>query len=315
MKDNIMNLINKVKSNQDNTIKYIFKIFGNSGYVDTKTDCDINDIIVEFAYINKDDGKDIICVPSQSSCKQGCKFCHITDVKDKIHYRNLTDQEIFNGIEYIINDLNLIKNQRVLLISYMGCGEPIINYENVFYSMGNTYDKYYDKFPLIRFAIATSLPEKSWTNFFRLVYLIKNSAISNQVKFHLSLHYTIDSIRKEWMPSSLDIIPSLVALEFFRKLTNNSVEIHYALIEGVNDTEQDAILLTEFLKNRDIPVKFLFYNKKNSLPYVASNTNKLNHFKKYFNKNNIQHEYYIPPGLDVGASCGQFLLDYYLNNS
>ncbi len=42
---------------------------------------------------------------------------------------------------------------------------------------------------------------------------------------------------------------------------HNSDEMHYTLIDDVNDTEQDAILLSELLKNRDIPVKFLFYNE------------------------------------------------------
>ena len=132
------------------------------------------------------------------------------------------------------------------------------------------------------------------------------------VKIHLSLHYTIDLMRKEWMPESLNIIPSLVALEYYKKLTNNSAEIHYTLIDGINDTEQDAILLNEFLKTRDIPVKFLFYNEKPTLDFHASSKDKLKIFKKYFDKNGIQSEYYIPPGLDVGASCGQFLIDYYL---
>jgi 23S rRNA (adenine2503-C2)-methyltransferase len=114
------------------------------------------------------------------------------------------------------------------------------------------------------------------------------------------------------MPSALPIIPSLSALDFYKKLTGNSVEIHYALIDGVNDTEQDAILLSNFLKDKDIPVKFLFYNEKPTIEYHASSKEKLSIFKRYFDRYGIQHEYYIPPGLDVGASCGQFLMDYYI---
>ena len=114
------------------------------------------------------------------------------------------------------------------------------------------------------------------------------------------------------MPNSLSILPSLVALEYYKKITNNSVEIHYTLIDGVNDTEQDAIRLGEFLKYRGIPVKFLFYNEKPTIEFHASSKKKLNLFKKILGKYNIGYEYYIPPGLDVGASCGQFLMEYYL---
>jgi 23S rRNA (adenine2503-C2)-methyltransferase len=166
------------------------------------------------------------------------------------------------------------------------------------------------KVPYIRFAIATSIPSFVQVNFFKLADEIYRNKLP--VKIHLSLHYTIDLLRKEWMPNSLNIITSLIALEYYKKLTNNSVEIHYALIEGINDTEQDAILLTEFLKNRDIPVKFLFYNEKPTIEFHASSKDKLKVFKKYFDKYSIAYEYYIPPGLDVGASCGQFLMEYYI---
>lgn len=288
-----MKLLEKIYSKLDNTIKYILQ-------------CDDN-LIIEISYINKNDGKDIICVPTQTSCIMGCKFCHISDVKNKIINRNLKVDEITDSVEIVYNDLELYKDPKVLLISYMGCGEPLLN-ENTVYSM-IYLSNIFELVPLTRFAIATSLPNFAWVNFFDLTNIIIKEKL--QVKLHLSLHYTLDNIRKNWMPLSLEIIPSIVALEFYKKVTGNSVEIHYTLIEGINDSEQDAILLTELIKNRDIPVKFLFFNEKPSLDYKSSKKDKLNIFRKYFDRYNIQYEYYVPPGLDVGASCGQFLMDYY----
>jgi 23S rRNA (adenine2503-C2)-methyltransferase len=230
-------------------------------------------------------------------------------MRGKIKNLSLSSQSILDSVELVYDDLNLDNNKKVLLISYMGCGEPVLNYANVVDSMIQIRNHFRD-LPLVRFAVATSLPKNYWFNFFKLVSLIEENDL--KVKIHLSLHYTMDNIRKQWMPNSLDILPSLVALEYFKKLTNNSVEIHYTLIDGVNDTEQDAILLSELLKNRGIPVKFLFYNEKPSIDFHASSKQKLDIFRKYFEPYNIESEYYIPPGLDVGASCGQFLLDYYL---
>jgi len=294
---NALKILEKIHSKTDNTIKYIFLTQDK--------------LVIELSYINKNDGKDIICVPTQTSCKMKCKFCHITDHTDKLINRNLNSQEIKEGIDNVYNDLDLLCNPKVLLISYMGCGEPLINYKQVKESMLLLREEYQDiKVPLIRFAIATSLPDFAWINFFELTNEIHKEKLP--VKMHLSLHYTIDSLRKDWMPNSLMIIPSLIALEYYKKITKNSVEIHYTLIDGVNDTEQDAILLSQFLKDRDIPVKFLFYNEKPTIEFHASSKEKLSLFKRYFDKYNIQHEYYIPPGLDVGASCGQFLMDYYL---
>lgn len=287
----MLKVVDKVASKLDKTIKYILKTEDG--------------LIIEFAYINKDDGKDIICVPSQTLCHQRCKFCHVTDWLGKFRYRNLKADEIFEGVEIIYKEQQL--GSRVLLVSFMGCGEPVVNYQNVVNSMVAMRERL--PAPLVRFAVATSMPRDSWLSFFSMVDKIADHKLP--VKLHLSLHYTIDQIRREWMPNALDIIPALSAVDFYRKMTGNAVEIHYALIDGVNDTEQDAILLSEFLKDKDINIKFLFYNQKPTLDAKASPKEKLRIFRQYFERYGIKHEYYIPPGLDVGASCGQFLLDYY----
>ena len=69
-------------------------------------------IIVEFSYINKDDGKDIICLPSQTMCNLACKFCHTTDYIGKIKNVNLEKEEILYGVNYIIDNLNLKQNTK-----------------------------------------------------------------------------------------------------------------------------------------------------------------------------------------------------------
>jgi len=99
-----MEFVEIVKSQRDATLKYIFRTEDS--------------LIVEFSYINKDDGKDIICAPCQTMCAMGCKFCHTTDYIGKIKIRNLSSEEIFKGVNFIYNNLDL--GERVLLVSYMG---------------------------------------------------------------------------------------------------------------------------------------------------------------------------------------------------
>ena len=295
-----MRLVDKIFSKTDTAVKFVFK-------------CEDN-LIIEITYINKNDGKDILCIPCQTMCNLGCKFCHTTDYIGKVKTRNLTSTELIDSFWMIINDeeLGLQKNQRTLLISMMGCGEPLYNVDHLIDMM--TYIKTIGErdlgIPYIRFAIATSLPKAKWENFFRLTQLILDKKLP--VKIHLSLHYTFDLIRKEWMPASLDIIPSIAAVDFYRKITGNAVEIHYTLIDGVNDTEQDAILLSTFFKGKDINIKFLFFNEKESLNYHASNKEKIKIFRKHLDMNSIPHEYYLPPAMDIGGSCGQFLMETYL---
>lgn len=271
-----------------------------------------DNFIVEFSYINKNDGKDIICVPCQTMCIMGCKFCHCTDYINKIKTVNLSSEEIIEGIMYVINYLKLYQYKRTLLISFMGCGEPLSNIYNILDTMKFFSSRFRSNIPFIRYAIATSIPRKYSLQFFELTHDIEQNRLP--VKIHFSLHYTKDSLRKEWMPSALDIAPSIAAIDYYNKLTGNKVEIHYCLIEGINDTEEDAIILVNLFKNVKVNVKFLFYNKKENMEYKASDKSTLNLFEGFLDEYNIPHEYYIPPGLDVGASCGQFLMDTYINN-
>jgi len=292
-----MKNIDIIKSKEDNTIKYIFKL-----------DDTLDNFLVEFSYINKDDGKIIICVPTQTMCNLACKFCHATEHIGKIKARNLNHLEIEYGVSFIIGHLNIESMNKPLLISYMGIGEPLMNVDNVILSMKILQQLEGEGIPLVRFAIATSIPKSHWLDFFELAKDIKDYSLP--VKIHLSLHYTSDLQRKEWMPASLDIESSIACVDFYHKLTGNPVEIHYALIDGVNDTDEDAMRLGCLIKDKNFNLKFLFYNEKESLDYHASNENRLIAFKNCMSYNYIKYEYYVPPGLSIGASCGSFLMDF-----
>lgn len=290
----ILRLKEVVNSTIDNTRKYIFYT--------------VDKLVIEFSYINKNDGKDIICIPSQSFCNLGCKFCHTSDFIGIIKNRNLSSDELLFGIDYIYNDLKLNKNKRILLISVMGLGEILFNIDNlieVFTNVKNKYDVY------TRFSFATSLPKNKYNEFFRFTRLIEKNKLD--VKLHLSLHYTNDILRDKWMSNSLEIKPSLLAVEMYNLITKNPVEIHYTLIDGLNDSIEDAIKLTELIKDKNFNVKFLYYNEKETLEYKHSDLIKVNNFSNLFDKNNISYEYYKPVGYDIFAGCGMLAIENYKN--
>lgn len=294
--ENRLKLKKIVNSKVDDTIKYIFYRINDNA-------------ILEFSYINKNDGKDIICVPSQTMCNLGCKFCHATDYIGKILPKNLSSSEIFDGVDYIYNDLRLINDPKTLLISYMGMGEPIANYKEVIQSMLFIKSNYKDIYT--RFAFATSLPSTISINFFKLTERIKFYNLP--VKLHISLHYTDNKLRSEWMPSSLDIESTIAAASFYKTNTNNPVEVHYALIEGVNDTDEDALKLCGLIKGKEFNIKFLFYNEKTSLGMHPSEMKQFEMFRMYLDMIDVPCEYYKPPGISIGSSCGAFLMDGYLD--
>ena len=94
-------------------------------------------------------------MPTHTSCNLGCKFCHLTPLKNPA--KNLSHQEISEGIDYIIKDLKL-RGCTVLLISYMGSGDPLMNVEGVIESAKTTIIEHSSRFCGVRFAISTMMP-------------------------------------------------------------------------------------------------------------------------------------------------------------
>lgn len=282
-----LDLLDTIHSKVDKTVKYVIRL--DDG------------LIAEVAYIDKDDGRDIICVGCQTACDCGCKFCHTAEALGKVKNRCLGASEIEGLVMFVRNRHR--HDDRFVLVSYMGCGEPMKNMEAVFNSMW-ALRVFIGKDT--RFAVATLLPESHWHKFFKFTGRVKTEKMP--VKVHLSLHFTSDEIRKRWMPCALPINPAMTALSFYRQMTENPVELHYALIDGVNDSESDSSALTDLALRHNAPVKILRYNPRD-IQHVPSN--RVNEFLHEMRVRQAEVEYYEPPGIDVGASCGQFLLDYY----
>ncbi len=260
--------------------------------------------VVEFSHIDNGTGKDIICAPTQTMCDMGCKFCHTSDYIGKINTNSLASCEISIGVQHIMKSMD-IKGDRPLLLSYMGCGEPLLSVPELLDSMRYLHIQH----PFIRFAMATMMPKNSLPALFDLSSAVIRSKIP--LKMHLSLHYTEDETRKEYMPAAMDIRTSMLAMRMYKESTGNEVEIHYSLMDGINDSGQDISRLIQLVEGTGFNVKFLYHNTKDNVSWDGSSPAVVKSFMKALSSRGIDNEYYVPPGLDVGASCGQFLMDQY----
>jgi adenine C2-methylase RlmN of 23S rRNA A2503 and tRNA A37 len=281
----MLTLKQRVYSKIDKTQKFLFM----NSYNQT----------LEVSYIDKDDGKDIICVPTQCGCSQGCLFCHMTG--SGVSTSDLRAGDIVVAVTEVMGILDLVKNKRPLLVSYMGCGEPLCNWKQTLISMTSLSLL----FPLIRFALATILPVGHETEFIEMGRFVRGENLD--LKVHLSLHFTNNDQRKRWLPSAGEIRPSLDLLEWYRDYTGNRIELHYTSIEGVNDRSLDVEVLNDLLSDREIPLKLLLFNPKEGLNAFPSPVDLLMALAAM----GIQAESYTPPGRDIGASCGQFDLESY----
>ncbi|MCK5019761.1 MAG: radical SAM protein [Candidatus Peribacteraceae bacterium] len=296
-----MKVLEKIESEVDNVVKYVF---------------DSNGSPFEVSYINKnqrtDDeaksaSKHIICVSTHSGCIMGCKFCHLTG--NSTGMAQITPSTIVDAVEVIYDEQIKDKEIKEILVSFMGSGEPLMSSLVVTHTMSILNKHFKEK--NMRFALATMLPNTrdGRMALFDIAEVVKNHEYN--LKVHLSLHFTDDELREHWMPNATNIETAISALEYYANLTGNEVEIHYALIDEVNDSDDNCKKLAKLLKGRNIPIKFLKFNPSNESEFNPSDKSRFIVFRDYLSLHGIQSEYYEPNGADVGASCGQFKLEHY----
>lgn len=293
-----MKFIEKVRSKEDSTQKFIFE--NNQKQV------------LEVAYIDNGTGKDIFCVPTQSACLMACKFCQTRDIIGKVSVNGFWAGEIVDAVKYAYTHLETQLPIRPMLVSFMGCGEPLKNDWEMLQAMRGIRSTFAGL--QTRFAFATIMPKGSFPTFVKLAEEIKKDNLN--VKAHLSLHFTEDVQRNAWMPNAEKILPSLNMLEWYGNYTGNKTEIHYTPIFRVNDREDDAWRLGHMLQWRRMPVKLLQFNSVGEQitieKYQGSPEDTVKAFRDIVEELHVPTEFYTPPGRDIGASCGQLLVDYYI---
>lgn len=309
----MLNNLGIFKDFQDESLKYVFR--------------DDENKIIEISLLFNKEKMDVVCVPTHHFCNLGCKMCHLTNKglnkKMKRIELNYFMESLLKTLVTLEQD-NLVKrtNKKQLLISFMGVGEPLLNLELIkgVYEQENLIKEVlgYDN---INYAISTMMPND---NVLKLIEMV--DTLNIPLKLHFSLHTPIDEKRKELIPSTkVDIEEALNYLIKYREViqnnriimdsymkfhrTNDPVEIHYTLIDNINDSDIELDILCNLLKKYNIPIKFIKFNPINDLK-ISENE------KKWVSVisdrvDGLRIKTYSPPGREIGSSCGEFTKHYY----
>ncbi|MBY6056982.1 23S rRNA (adenine(2503)-C(2))-methyltransferase RlmN [Leisingera daeponensis] len=274
----------------DGTRKYLVRI--NGGHE------------VEVVYIPEDD-RGTLCISSQVGCTLTCSFCHTGTQK---LVRNLTSAEIVGQVMMARDDLEewpvpgAPKEETRLLsnIVLMGMGEPLYNFDNVRDAMKIAMDPEGISLSRRRITLSTSgvVPEIART--------AEEIGCLLAISFHATTNETRDvlvPINKRWNIDEL-----LQALADYPKASNSErITFEYVMLDGVNDTDEDAHRLIDHIKRYNIPAKInlIPFNEWPGAPYKRSSNNRIHAFA-----NIIYQAGYASPirktrGEDIMAACGQ----------
>lgn len=232
-----------------------------------------------------------LCISTQKGCRMGCKFCASTKAKFE---GNLQTGEIVDQILKIQREEDL----RISNIVFMGIGEPLDNFDNLINAINIINDPFGVEIGARHISISTS----------GLVDRIRDLAdLKTQCTLSISLHYTTDEIRSEIMPINrrYNIEELLDACRYYIKVTGRRVSFEYAMVDGLNDSLEDAKRLVSLIKDIKCHVNLIRINEIDETNYKKSTNDNILKFRDYLNDNNIVATIRRTLGEDIEAACGQ----------
>ncbi|NHB78059.1 23S rRNA (adenine(2503)-C(2))-methyltransferase RlmN [Rhodobacter calidifons] len=273
---------------EDGTRKYLVRIAGGHE--------------VEVVYIPETD-RGTLCISSQVGCTLTCSFCHTGTQK---LVRNLTSAEIVGQVMMARDDLDEwpvpgAPKEEVRLISnivLMGMGEPLYNFENVRDAMQIVMDGEGIALGRRRITLSTSgvVPE------------IARTATEIGCQLAISFHATTDEVRDVLVPINKrwNIATLLEALKAYPKLSNSErITFEYVMLDGVNDSREDAHRLVKLLEGIPAKVNLIPFNEWPGAPYKRSSGNRIHAFADIIYKAGYASPIRTPRGEDIMAACGQ----------
>ena len=232
-----------------------------------------------------------LCVSSQVGCNMGCAFCESGRLKK---VRNLEAYEIVEQLLLIEKDAKV----KITHVVVMGIGEPFDNYDNVM-----------DFIRIITSNKGIDLGSRHITVSTCGVVpgIIKFMNDFNQVNLAISLHAPNDKIRNQIMPISkaYKLEELLDTIKLYIKKTNRRVTFEYIMLDGVNDSQENAKELASLLKGINCYVNLIPYNETENIAFKRSKKVQILAFYDILKKNNIAVTIRREFGGKVDAACGQ----------
>ena len=273
--------IHQKLTSKDRTVKYLLKLSDNN--------------LIECVLLRQDYG-DTLCISTQVGCRMGCAFC--ASGQEGL-VRNLTAAEMMAEVLLINRDNDGTKEKRAITnIVLMGCGEPLDNYDNTV------------KF-LRLITSENSLNISARNISLSTCGLVKQLRRFTEEKIFvtlaISLHSPFEDRRKEIMPiaNAYSLKQIMEAAREYFTASGRRVILEYALIEGFNTREEDALKLKELTKNMSCHINLIPLNRVKGSELTGANRDESMRFLNRLAELNLSVTMRKSTGSDIDGSCGQ----------
>jgi 23S rRNA (adenine2503-C2)-methyltransferase len=234
-----------------------------------------------------------ICVSSQVGCAVDCQFCLTALLGVK---RNLTAGEIVGQVCAVVNDQTVSPPQDRANIVFMGMGEPFLNYENFMRAVCLLVE-------------GVGIPESRMTvSTAGIVPRIYNlGAELVRPKLAISLNAPNDELRSRLMPINRkwNLEKLVAAARDFPLRNRERLTFEYVLLDGVNDSAQNARELGELIRGVRAKVNLIALNPGPGIAFETPSLDRVTQFQKILIAAGVPAFVRRPRGRDIYAACGQ----------
>ena len=242
-----------------------------------------------------EEGRGTLCVSSQIGCALACTFC---STAQQGFNRNLTTAEIIGQV--IVAQKRLGESKRITNVVMMGMGEPLLNFDNVVAAMNLMMDDFTFGLSKRRVTISTS----------GVVPAMYRLTEACDVSLAVSLHAVTNELRDILVPinKKYPLDQLMDACRDNAKIApRRTVTFEYVMLEGINDSMDDARGLIKLLKSVPSKLNLIPFNPFPNNAYKCSSKEVINRFKTVLNDAGIVTTVRKTRGEDIDAASGQLV--------
>jgi 23S rRNA (adenine2503-C2)-methyltransferase len=232
-----------------------------------------------------------VCVSTQAGCPMGCIFCATGNAGFK---RSLSAAQIYDQVLHAEKDFG----QRVSSVVLMGQGEPFMNYDNSLKAMR-----------LLNNANGLAIGARHITvsTCGIVPKILKFANEPEQFTLAISLHSAVQKTRDVIMPGVKKYNLQLLkhAIDEYVAKTNRRPTYEYAMIDGINDTDDDLDALVAFCEGTLCHVNLIQLNDLPESPLKPSKMDRVNKFRNRLKHAGVETTVRESRGNDIDAACGQ----------
>lgn len=269
---------NRVEISRDGSRKYLLPLMDGQG---------VESVLIP------DGSRSTLCVSTQVGCPLYCRFC-LTGRMGFV--RNLTASEILNQVLAVQREG--VPQRRITNVVLMGMGEPLANYENTVKAI-----------EMMQHELGLGLSGRRITLSTSGLVPAMERLMTAGLRFQLavSLNAADDNTRTFLMPinKSHPLKEVLKACRRFPLRPRERITFEYVLIDGVNDSPRDALLLARLIRGIPCKVNLIPLNESPELEFRKPSDSKIHEFQTTLLDKHITCIIRKSRGGDISAACGQ----------